>query len=847
MLNHSSYSRFQSRHKFSAAFANDYRTDFNAPTAVNALLKMRWRFKNRPATVVFAAWLFLIANLLSGSNLYADWKVGVARQLITPSEPMWMSGYGSRDRASEGKLTDLWAKSLALEDGNGNRSVIVTLDLVGIDRETTQKIVGMAKEKFSLPRQSIAISTSHTHSGPVVGSNLKAMYFMDDAAWKLVESYTDQLVENVVDVVGRSIDDLKPAILQWTVGRAKFAVNRRNNAEKDVPDLRKADRLNGPVDHDVPILVVTDTDGNKRAILCGYACHATVLSGYEWSGDWPGYAQIALESRYPGMIAMTWVGCGADQNPLPRREVELAKQYGAAIDHAVAEALTRPLIPIQGNLENEYAEIPLEYADMPSREKLMAMANSENRYEAARARLLIAQWDRDGGLPTSYPYPIQTWRLGDGPTWVFLGGEVVIDFALRLKQELGAGKTWVAGYCNDVMAYIASRRVLREGGYEGGGAMTYYGLPSSWAMSSEDAIVNEVRRQVARLGGPAADQPLSIDPRAYPDHSDLTQWQDDSGQLLPIKTAEDWYRRRTDILESMQQVMGRLPADDELPPLEVRELETEDFEQYRRVLVRYVVDVDREASAHLYLPKTKPSGDSAKYPAVLALHPTSNLGKLVVAGQGPLPNRNYAVELAERGYVVLAPDYPSFGDQANYDFHTDRYVSGSMAAIINHRRGVDLLLSRDDVDGERIGAIGHSLGGHNSMFIGVFDPRIKAVVSSCGWDPFHYYYGGKIAGWSSDRYMPRIRELYGLDPDKMPFDFYEVAAALAPRAFFSNSPLRDSNFVADGVKKAEPRIREVYKLLGVEDRFVVVYPDAEHDFPDEARLPAYDFLDQMLK
>jgi hypothetical protein len=655
------------------------------------------------------------------------------------------------------------------------------------------------------------------------------------------------LIDQIVGVIGRSLDDLRPAQAQWTVGRAKFAVNRRNNVEKDVPELRNADRLNGPVDHDLPILVVTAPDGAIRAILCGYACHATVLSGYQWCGDWPGYAQIAIEARYPGSTAMTWVGCGADQNPLPRRDIELAKQYGSAIDVAVADALSRPLLPLQGSIKHEYAEIPLEFAELPSREELMATANSANRYEAARARLLISQWDRDGSLPTSYPYPVQTWWLGDGPMWVFLGGEVVVDFALRLKQELGAGKTWVAGYCNDVMGYIASRRVLREGGYEGAGAMTYYGLPSPWAMSSEDAIVHEVRRQVAELGGPPQDKPLTISPRDYPDHSDLTVWQDDAGLLQPIKSESDWNRRRQDILESMQVVMGRLPTDEELPPLEVNILESIDFDNYRRDLVRYNVDSNFHVTAHLYVPKKKPDSGTGRFPAVLALHPTSHLGKLVVAGEGPLPNRNYAVELAERGYVVLAPDYPSFGDLADYNFHTDRYVSGTMAAIVSHRRGVDFLLKMAIVDSRRIGAIGHSLGGHNAMFLGVFDPRIKAVVSSCGWDPFHFYYDGKIAGWASDRYMPRIREVYGLDANKMPFDFYEVAAAIAPRAFFSCCPLRDSNFSSEGVKKAEPRIAAVYKLLQADGKFAVEYPEAEHDFPDDARAKAYQFLDRMLE
>jgi len=794
--------------------------------------------------LLIGMFFFLGGNI--AAPVLADWKVGLARQTITPEAPMWMSGYGSRDRPSDGKLTDLWAKAMAIEDGDGHRMVLVTLDLVGIDRDTAQRIVQKAEDKYKLDRQWIALSTSHTHSGPVVGKNLKAMYFMDNAAWQQVEQYTAHLEAIVVNVIGSAMADLQDAKLQWTVGRAKFAVNRRNNPEKDVPELRTADRLVGPVDHDLPILVITHPQGGLRSIVCGYACHATVLSGYQWSGDWPGYAQMAIEERFPDVMAMTWVGCGADQNPLPRREVELAKQYGAVIDQAVADAIERPMVPITGTLAAEYAEIPLEFAQLPSREKLMATANSENRYEAARARLLIAQWDRDGSLKQDYPYPVQTWRLGDGPMWIFLGGEVVVDFALRLKQELGAGKTWVAGYSNDVMAYIASRRVLREGGYEGVGAMTYYGLPAAWALSSEDAIIGEVRSQVAKLGGPASKALLTIAPREYPDHSDLTVWQDESGDLHPIKTAEDWLHRRADILRSMQQVMGRLPSDQELPPLEVREIATEDFETFRRVEVRYRVDVDREASAHLYLPKQQ-SGTTSKRPAILALHPTSALGKLVVAGEGPRANRNYAVELAERGYVVLAPDYPSFGDLTNYDFHTDRYVSGTMAAIVNHRRGVDLLLKRDDVDPQRIGAIGHSLGGHNAMFVGVFDERIKAIVSSCGWDPFHYYYGGKIGGWASDRYMPRIREIYGLNPDRMPFDFYEVAAAIAPRAFFSCSPLQDSNFDARGVKQAEERIRPVFQLLGADDRFVIEYPDAEHDFPTPTRLQAYQFLDQMLK
>jgi putative membrane-bound dehydrogenase-like protein len=195
---------------------------------------------------------------------------------------------------------------------------------------------------------------------------------------------------------------------------------------------------------------------------------------------------------------------------------------------------------------------------------------------------------------------------------------------------------------------------------------------------------------------------------------------------------------------------------------------------------------------------------------------------------------------------VLCPDYPSFGALTGYDFAADEYVSGTMKGVVNHMRCVDLLRARDDVDGERIGVIGHSLGGHNAMFVAAFDERIKAVVSSCGWTPFGDYYGGKIAGWTSDRYMPRLRDVYGLDPKKVPFDFYEVVAALAPRPFLSLSPVRDDNFDVNGVKKGVAAAQKVYELLGAPQNLQARYPDVAHDFTPEMRQEAYAFLDKAL-
>jgi pimeloyl-ACP methyl ester carboxylesterase len=230
---------------------------------------------------------------------------------------------------------------------------------------------------------------------------------------------------------------------------------------------------------------------------------------------------------------------------------------------------------------------------------------------------------------------------------------------------------------------------------------------------------------------------------------------------------------------------------------------------------------------------------------MLALHQTIGIGKGEVVGLGGSPNLHYGRELAQRGYVVLAPDYPSFGDYP-YDFQDSRYVSGSMKGIFNHLRAVDLLQSLPQVDGQRIGVIGHSLGGHNAMFAGVFDERLKVVVASCGWTPFHDYYDGKIAGWTSDRYMPRLRTAYALDPDRVPFDFYEVVAALAPRGFFSNSPTGDGNFAVAGVRKGEAKAREVFSLLGAADRLQIRYPECGHDFPADVRREAYAFIDRVL-
>jgi neutral ceramidase len=428
----------------------------------------------------------------------AGWQAGTAKVAITPREPVWMAGYGARDKPSEGAVHDLWAKALALKDPSGRLALIVSLDVCGIDRATSRRIRDAFKRAHGLSDDAIVLACSHTHCGPVVGETLITMYQIDDAQKARIKEYTATLVKDVEDAAAKAIGSIEPVDVAWDTGRADFAVNRRNNKEPDVPSLRARVALEGPVDHDVPVLRLIGRDKKVRAVVFGYACHCTVLGFNKFCGDYAGFAQIALESRYPGAQAMFVAGCGADQNPLPRRTVELAEAYGNQLAEAVARVVDSPMRPISGPLVSAYEEIPLKLGTLPTREQIEADAKSSTFAVANRARKLLRTLDTDGRLAPTYPYPVQVWRLGD-LTWVLLGGEVVVDYSLRLKRNLGSSQTWVSGYCNDVMAYIPSLRVLKEGGYEGATAMIYYGLPASWSTDVETQIIDTVDRLVGTV------------------------------------------------------------------------------------------------------------------------------------------------------------------------------------------------------------------------------------------------------------------------------------------------------------------------------------------------------------
>ncbi len=452
-----------------------------------------------------------LAALLAGSGLAADqpsWKAGTARINITPTQPIWMAGYASRTRPAEGKEMDLWIKVLALEDARGRRAIVLSGDLLGFPQPIYQRTCAALKERFALEPDQVLLAVSHTHCSPVLRDALYDIYPLDAAQIELIEQYSDGLEARMLEAVGKALADLSPARLAAGQGAAGFAVNRRNNPEPGVPSRIAEGALKGPVDHAVPVLAAYLPEGKLKAVLFGYACHNTVMDYYRWSGDYAGFAQRALEKSHPEATAMFFIGCGADQNALPRRRLELAERYGNMLAAAVEETLLAPPRTLAPELQTAMEMVTLNLGPAPTEPELEKLTADKTPMVQRWATRLLA--DLKAGRPfiRTYPLPLQAWQFGGQQMLITLGGEPVVDWALKFKQEFGP-QTWVAGYCNDVMNYIPSLRVLQEDmpplaqsrwGYEGAQATMVYGLPAwRWADDVEQLINAGARRAVAAL------------------------------------------------------------------------------------------------------------------------------------------------------------------------------------------------------------------------------------------------------------------------------------------------------------------------------------------------------------
>lgn len=447
--------------------------------------------------VMFALVSTLAGNIFAASEQTPAnlWKVGLAKADITPAQSLWLGGYAMRDHPAEGAIHPLWIKAMALQDKNGHRAIIITSDILGYPKNLSDRIRDRLRESLGLERADILLNASHTHSAPVIDGSLVSMYPLDDDARRKIVEYTHNLEDTAIRVVREAFNDLKPAKLSSGNGFTRFAVNRRNNREAAILDTYN---LNGPSDHAVPVLMAAAEDGTPRAVLVAYACHATVLSEYRWCGDYPGFAQIELEQAYPGAMALFAAGCGADQNPLPRRSTALAQQYGRELAAAARRTIEEDLQPLEPILKTAYRETQLDLMPPPSRDEIEKVVQTAAPYMQRCAQDFLNELDAGKPLRTTYPYCLQLWRVG-GQTIAAMGGEIVVDYAIFMKQMLGRD-TFVFGYSNDMMSYIPSLRVLREGGYEGGDAQFLYGMPNKWTEDIESHILDSARALAIELG-----------------------------------------------------------------------------------------------------------------------------------------------------------------------------------------------------------------------------------------------------------------------------------------------------------------------------------------------------------
>ncbi|MCA2967438.1 MAG: neutral/alkaline non-lysosomal ceramidase N-terminal domain-containing protein [Acidobacteriaceae bacterium] len=439
----------------------------------------------------------LVFLLLSLPLLAADYKAGFGRMDITPAQPIYLSGYAARKKPSEGVLQKIWAKALAIEDNKGNRVVIVTTDLIGLPRPLADQIGAEVEKRYRLRRSQLLLNSSHTHSGPVVRDNLMTMFDLTVDQRRAITDYTQTLAKQIADVVGAALGNMQVARLDLGHGTGSFAVNRRVLTPTGV---KGGVNPAGPVDQDVPVLRVAGVNGQLLGVLFGYACHNTTLGGdlYKVNGDYAGFAQANFEAAHPNATAMFMLLCGADANPNPRGTVALAEQHGASLAKEVTRVLAGKLTPVTGQLRSAFQTAELAFAPH-TRETFEAESKESNWFKQQRAAEMLAAYDRRAPV-RAIPYPVQGIRLGKSLTLVALGGEVVVDYNLRLKREFPGEELIVAGYSNDVMCYIPSLRVLKEGGYEANDSMIYYGQPGPFAEDVEDRVMQMIYKVMDRIG-----------------------------------------------------------------------------------------------------------------------------------------------------------------------------------------------------------------------------------------------------------------------------------------------------------------------------------------------------------
>lgn len=445
-----------------------------------------------------AFWVFPDGGKAAAMDDQETVPVGAAVVDVTPSYPIRLMGYGSRKTESEGVASPLKVRALAIgEDARDGEkdgpAVLIALDNCAVGTFMTDEVARRLKAKAGVRPERLVTCATHTHCAPALASGLDFIFgspVPPDQKGR-IDRYTRELIDGMERAALRALEARAPSRLAWGQGSVAFAANRR--VLKKGKWVGFGVNPNGPVDESLPVLRVTNPDGKIRAVLVNYACHCTTLGGEfnKVCAEWAGFACDDIEKAYPGATAVTIIGCGADANPEPRRNLDDARNHASAVAREVQRVISSALTPLPGHVAAKFRMIALPLAPRPSREELEKRAKLPGS-EGFFARTLIERLDRGEVLPASVPYPVQTWCFGDDLAMVFLGGEVVVDYALRLKWEIDAKRLWVTAYSNDVPCYIASKRVLAEGGYEADLSMVFYGRPARLAPEAEDLIVRTV-------------------------------------------------------------------------------------------------------------------------------------------------------------------------------------------------------------------------------------------------------------------------------------------------------------------------------------------------------------------
>ncbi|MEI7699102.1 MAG: neutral/alkaline non-lysosomal ceramidase N-terminal domain-containing protein [Planctomycetia bacterium] len=445
---------------------------------------------NALRSVVLLGLVILIGHSRSALGQESSmFLAGVASVEITPEFAVRLNGFGGRTLESQGVRQAIFAKALAVGTSEQDTVVILTVDTLGVPDDLRTRVAEQLSQKIGLSAERLAICASHTHSAPMIVNCANTLFGkpIPQDQWQHIVSYTELLESKLITVAQDAWNNRKPARVSWGIGRVKFAVNRRT--------------AGGPVDHDLPVLAVHDLQGSLQSVLTNYACHCVTLSDDLISGDWAGYAMEHIQRLNPGCEALISIGCGADSNPrggVLGGRAEVADSLGLELAQEVTSVLKSGLTPLTSAPKSVLERVTLPLAPLPSRAQWETQSKQENA-AGYYAQVQLQRLDRGEPLMTEISYPIQSVHFGDQLALVFLPGEVVVDYSLRLKKELNSERLWINAYANACPGYVPSERILKEGGYEGGGAMVYYDIPGPYASGVEKIIVDTVHQQLGNV------------------------------------------------------------------------------------------------------------------------------------------------------------------------------------------------------------------------------------------------------------------------------------------------------------------------------------------------------------